>query len=159
ALQLFITTVKVASLLSIILLPFVIVGLTSDPISGPNTANLKPIWPESPDKSLSFPASALDAIRNYPWGKFLAAMVGVIWAYHGWMNLGPISEEVKNPQRNIPRGLILGVGTIILLYLGANLAYYLVVPRDVIIGRGNDIPVATLFASRLLGSIGGTLAS
>ncbi|HLW63774.1 MAG TPA: amino acid permease [Gemmataceae bacterium] len=158
-LQLFITLVKIGSLLAIILLPFIMLGLTSTPSAGPNTANLKPIWPEPSDKSSTFPASLLNTLSTYHWGLFLKAMVGVIWAYHGWMNLGPISEEVKDPQRNIPRGLILGVGTIILLYLGANLAYYLVVPREDILTFGKDIPVSAIFARRLLGPIGGTLAS
>ena len=43
------------------------------------------------------------------WALFGAALVGVLWAYHGWMNIAPIAEEVKNPQRNIPLALLGGV--------------------------------------------------
>ena len=56
------------------------------------------------------------------------ALVGVFWAYHGWMNFAPIAEEVKNPHRNIPLAALTGVGIIILLYLGVNLAYLLTIP-------------------------------
>ena len=40
------------------------------------------------------------------WVAFGGALVGVFWAYHGWMNIAPVAEEVKNPQRNIPLALL-----------------------------------------------------
>src|SRR5262249_55421176 len=49
--------------------------------------------------------------------------------YHGWMNIAPVAEEVRDPQRNIPRALLAGIGIVMFLYLGANLAYYLVIPQ------------------------------
>src|SRR5207249_1604657 len=66
--------------------------------------------------------------------------------------------EVKDPQRNIPRSLILGVTILIALYVGANVAYHLVVPHDDII-KLDKTPVATAFAGRLLGNIGGIVAA
>ena len=39
----------------------------------------------------------------------MAAMVGVLWAYDGWINITPLAEEVRDPGRNIPRALILGM--------------------------------------------------
>jgi amino acid transporter len=39
---------------------------------------------------------------------FFAALVAALWAYDGWNNLNMVSSEIKNPQRNIPRALILG---------------------------------------------------
>lgn len=85
-------------------------------------------------------------------------MVGVLWAYHGWMNIAPIAEELKNPQRNIPIALLGGIGIIIFLYLGANLAYYLVLPRTEM-ALMKATPVATVFSLRLLGPIGAAVAS
>ena len=64
------------------------------------------------------------------WSLFGAALVGVLWAYHGWMNIAPVAEEVKNPQRNIPLALLVGVLLLIALYCGVNVAYYLVIPRE-----------------------------
>jgi len=74
------------------------------------------------------------------------------------MNIAPIAEEVRNPQRNIPLALLLGVSIIILLYLGANIAYWMVIPWDEM-ARSKATPVATLFGVRLLGPIGGVAIS
>src|SRR5262249_51475307 len=60
---------------------------------------------------------------------FATAFLGVLWAYHGWMNIAPVAEEVRNPQRNIPRGFLGGIGIVMFLYLGANVAYYLIIPK------------------------------
>jgi amino acid transporter len=92
------------------------------------------------------------------WSGFLTAMVGVIWAYHGWMNIGSVAEEIKNPKRNIPLSLLLGQGIIILLYLGANFAYFLVIPHAEM-KTLKDTTVATEFSLRLLGPVGGILTA
>ena len=36
------------------------------------------------------------------WARFGAALVGVLWAYHGWMNIAPVAEEVKRPAAEHP---------------------------------------------------------
>ncbi len=59
---------------------------------------------------------------------FGAAMTAAFWAYDGWGNIGPVAEEVRNPQRNIPLSLSVGMFLLIALYLGATLAYHLVLP-------------------------------
>jgi amino acid transporter len=92
------------------------------------------------------------------WVKFGGALVGVFWAYHGWMNIAPVAEEIKNPQRNIPFALLSGVGIIIVLYVSANLAYYLIIPGNEIRQLG-DRTVAGEFSYRILGSVGLLFAS
>src|SRR5262249_22155170 len=87
-----------------------------------------------------------------------SAFLAVLWAYHGWMNIAPVAEEGTHPQRNIPLALLAGVVTIIALYLGANLAYSLVIPRDEM-ALLKETTVATEFSLRLLGPIGAALAS
>ncbi len=59
-----------------------------------------------------------------------AALQGAFWAYDGWNNVTYIAGEVKNPQRNLPRALILGMGIILAVYLLINLAYCYVMPID-----------------------------
>ncbi len=71
-------------------------------------------------------------------GAFFAAMLGAFWAYEGWLNIGFIGEEVKNPQRNIPLALIFGILIIITIYLLVNSAYLYVVPIDQMIEIAND---------------------
>jgi len=54
---------------------------------------------------------------------FGAALVPVIFAYGGWQTATFIAGEIKEPRKNLPRGLILGVTGVVLLYLAANLVY------------------------------------
>ena len=144
-LQLIVTTVKCVSLLSIALLPFIFLAFTSS--SEVRLDRLEPIWP--PD------------LAGIDWTRFLKAMVAIIWAYHGWMNLAPMAEEVKDPNRNLPLAFLMGTLAIIVLYCSVNVAYHLVVPRADMADNaiGGASPVATLFATRLLGSLGLLFAS
>jgi amino acid transporter len=92
------------------------------------------------------------------WVAFGGALVGVFWAYHGWMNIAPVAEEVKNPKRNIPLALLTGVFVIIALYVSVNLAYYLIIPSQEIAAL-KDRTVAGEFAVRVLGPAGLLVAS
>jgi amino acid transporter len=140
--QVAVTTVKALSLLSIALLPYIVLALSSTPEARPSVDRLKPFWPG-------------DGVNLVNFG---GALVGVFWAYHGWMNFAPIAEEVKNPHRNIPLAALTGVGIIILLYLGVNLAYLLTIPSAEI-AQLSGRTVAGEFAFRVLGPIGLMLAS
>jgi basic amino acid/polyamine antiporter, APA family len=162
-LQLVVTTVKVASLLAILALPFIVWSFVS-PDKAPRlcSENFQTPWP--PADKLGFGLL----------GMMGSALVGVLWAYHGWMNIAPVAEEVRNPQRNIPLSLLGGVGIIIVLYLGANLAYYLVIPQAEMTQMKEsaaapadgsepavvqDRTVAIGFSRRLLGPIGVAVAA
>lgn len=57
---------------------------------------------------------------------FFAAMVSALWAYDGWNNVSMVSSEIRNPQRNLPRSLILGTSAVILTYILINIAYFYV---------------------------------
>ncbi len=65
------------------------------------------------------------------WAGLAAALQGAFWAYDGWNDVTYIAGEIKNPQRNLPWGLVLGTGIVIAIYLLANLAYAYVLPIDV----------------------------
>ena len=80
-LQLVVTSVKALSLIAIAVLPFVILGLVSEPRVRPGLENLAPIWPTD-----------WTAVN---WSRFGSALVSVLWAYHGWMNIAPVAEEVR----------------------------------------------------------------
>jgi APA family basic amino acid/polyamine antiporter len=81
-----------------------------------NVSNLQPIAPS--DFSLDF------------FKAFGLAMVAVFWPYDGWINMGPVAEEVRNPQRNVPLGLGLGVLMVTFVYVGANVGYHLCLPLE-----------------------------
>jgi len=59
-----------------------------------------------------------------------AALQGAFWAYDGWNKLTYIAGEVKQPQRNIPLGLLWGMLIVTAIYLLMNLAYAYVLPID-----------------------------
>jgi basic amino acid/polyamine antiporter, APA family len=54
---------------------------------------------------------------------FGAALVPVIFAYGGWQTATFVAGEIKEPRKNLPRGLILGVTGVVILYLAANIVY------------------------------------
>lgn len=54
---------------------------------------------------------------------FGAALVPVIFSYGGWQTATFIAGEIKEPRKNLPRGLILGVVGVVVLYLAANVVY------------------------------------
>jgi basic amino acid/polyamine antiporter, APA family len=56
------------------------------------------------------------------------SMVGSLFSSDAWNNITFASAEVVNPRRNIPLALALGTGTVILLYVLANVSYLLVLP-------------------------------
>jgi APA family basic amino acid/polyamine antiporter len=47
-------------------------------------------------------------------------MAPVLFAYGGWQTASFVGGELRNPRRDLPRGLILGVAGVVLLYLGVN---------------------------------------
>ncbi len=63
---------------------------------------------------------------------FMAALVAALWAYDGWNDLSMISGEVRDPERNIPVSLIVGVGIIVALYMLTNVAVEYVLPAAAI---------------------------
>ncbi len=58
------------------------------------------------------------------------AMLSAFWAFEGWINIGFVGDEIRNPQRNIPRILIFGMLLITGIYLVVNFTYLHVVPID-----------------------------
>jgi len=144
--QVLITAVKVGSLLAIVILPFAIYFLhgTGTGWRTPTADNLRPFWP--------------DDWSQVTWGGLGTAFLGVLWAYHGWQNIAPVAGEVARPQRNIPLALLGGVLVVIALYLGANLAYYMVLPRAEL-AQLKDTTVVAQFGRVLLGPVGAALAA
>jgi APA family basic amino acid/polyamine antiporter len=65
-------------------------------------------------------------------GAVLSALVPAMWAYNGFNDLGDLGEEILEPQKNIPRAVILGLCTIAGLYLLANVVYFYTLPFSTI---------------------------
>jgi APA family basic amino acid/polyamine antiporter len=63
------------------------------------------------------------------------ALQSVIYTYDGWAGVVYFSEEVRDGAKNIPRALFVGVGSIIAIYIGVNLAIFYVLPISEIAGK------------------------
>lgn len=62
------------------------------------------------------------------------ALVAVFWTYDGWYAVNCTAEEIRDPERNIPRGLILGVLVVTVSYVLINLVYLMALPLEEIKG-------------------------
>ena len=77
------------------------------------------------------PSSAIATAASLPLLAGIAgALQGAFWTYDGWNNVTYIAGEVRDPQRSIPRALVVGLGTIIVTYLVVNLAYAHLLPFE-----------------------------
>ncbi len=61
-------------------------------------------------------------------GLFGLALISVLWAYDGFADVSFVAGEVADPQRNMPRAIVLGTTAIVAVYLAANVAYLYVRP-------------------------------
>lgn len=71
-----------------------------------------------------------------------------LWAYDGWNNLNYVTEELKNPYKNLPRAIIIGIPLVTLCYLLTNVSYLTVLsPAELLAAHA----VATTWGERVLG--------
>jgi APA family basic amino acid/polyamine antiporter len=73
--------------------------------------------------SVTLVVSETAAANTVTLSSFYTAMLAAFWAYQGWVSVGFIGGEVKDPHRNIPRGIIAGVGIVIVVYLVVNYTF------------------------------------
>lgn len=87
---------------------------------------------------------------------FFAALVAALWAYDGWNNVTMVSSEIKEPQRNLPRALILGTLAVVAVYLLANMAYFYVLSAQRV---GATDRVAAEMMRQVMGAPGAAFVS
>ncbi len=109
------------------------------------SANFHNFWTPRNPVPLS---PGLDATTVF--GLFVALCVsqtGSLFSADSWHNIAFAAGEVKQPERNVTRAMVIGTITVITLYLLANLAYTLVLPFDQIQHAHSDrVGTATLQA-------------
>lgn len=84
---------------------------------------------------------------------FGAAILGTLWAYEGWISVTNMAGELKNPARDLPRVISLGVIFVIAVYAVFNAAVFKVLPTEQIIA--SKTPAADA-AVAMFGTGGGT---
>src|SRR5438034_2700905 len=99
------TLIKMGVLAALIVMGFV--------LPGGSAANFRPLWPEGSFGSLIAP--------------FGVAMVAALWAYDGWIEVTYVGGEVKDPERNVPRSIVLStlIGAALYCLVTASFAYVL----------------------------------
>ncbi len=85
---------------------------------------------------------------------FYTAILAAFWAYQGWVSVGFIGGEVRDPKKNIPRGIVIGVLVVIIIYVVVNITYLLIlsIPQLIQIHESQN-QIAAVEAVR---SFGGT---
>jgi basic amino acid/polyamine antiporter, APA family len=85
---------------------------------------------------------------------FGTAMIPVLFAYGGWQTTNFIAGEIKDPRKNLPRALLMGVAGVIVLYVMVNLVSVRALGPD---GLANTTVPATTVMRLALGQRGATL--
>ncbi|OGO79241.1 MAG: amino acid permease [Clostridiales bacterium GWB2_37_7] len=81
----------------------------------------------------SFAAASSTASSATGLAGFGAAILGTLWAYDGWVGVGNMAGELKNPKKDIPRSIIIGLAVIIAVYILINLAIINIMPVSEVI--------------------------
>jgi len=84
---------------------------------------------------------------------FATSLIFVMFCYSGWNASAYVAHEIKDPQRNIPRSLMIGTALVILLYFGLNAVFLLGGGVDGIAGQQE---VGLVAARELFGPAGTT---
>lgn len=105
-----------------------------------SVANLQPFWPST--------------VGFSTFSSLGVALVFVLWTYGGWSESAYVAEEVREPERNVPRSIVGGLLLTTALYLGVNAVYLAYVPLREMVGQPL---VAATMMSRAIGPRAGTI--
>ncbi len=85
-------------------------------------------------------------------GAFAGGIVGAFFAFAGWWEVTRIAGEIENPERNLPKALIIGVIAITIIYILTSTVFFYLVPVSAVT---NDETFAAQAGEALFGKIGG----
>lgn len=83
-----------------------------------------------------------------------SALLATMFAYDGWIHLGNISGELKNPKKDLPRAIIGGLLIVMAVYILINIAFLFILPASALAATKTP---ATDVATVLFGSVGGKI--
>ena len=89
-----------------------------------------------------------------PMGVIGQLLVAILFAYDGWINVGAIAGEMKDPGKDLPKAIIGGLSLVMAVYVVINLAYLWVLPADQLAQYASP---ASAVATELFGPIGGKI--
>ena len=109
------------------------------------------VQPKQPISFLPAPGDTI-AIFGAP---FAVALVYVMYSYSGWNAAAYISGEIKQPEKNVPRSLLVGTGLVIVIYVLLNAVFLATTPVQDLKGR---LEVALIAGKHIFGTNGGRVA-
>jgi APA family basic amino acid/polyamine antiporter len=92
-------------------------------------------------------------------GTFAVSLNYVMYAYSGWNASTYIVNEIRDPQRNVPRSVLLGTLVVIVLYVGVNAAFLRTTPITAIDALKNPENVSLLAGQYVFGNAGGKIVA
>ena len=87
---------------------------------------------------------------------FATSLIFVMFCYSGWNAAAYVAEEMRDPQRDLPRALLLGTAIVTVLYLGLNAVYFYGASASELAGR---VEVGLVASRQLFGPTGVTLVT
>lgn len=93
---------------------------------------------------------------------FAVSLIWISFSYSGWNAAAYVAGEIRDPERNLPRALLLGTGIVTALYLALNVIFFYAAPAEVLggaAGGGPAVEVGDVAARRLFGDSAGRLLS
>jgi len=88
-------------------------------------------WYAQPDAlAANATGTFANTLPENPTGAFALGFIGVLWSYGGWQHVSFMAGEAKNPQKVIPRAMLLGSLIVTVVYVMANLAYMRLLPVE-----------------------------
>jgi APA family basic amino acid/polyamine antiporter len=104
------------------------------------------IWGNGDWSNLS--QSTARSVANPLWEQFAISLFWIYVSYSGWNAAVYVAEEIKTPERTLPRALTIGTVLVVVLYFALNITFLYAAPLESMKGV---IAIGALSASRLFG--------
>lgn len=94
---------------------------------------------------------------NRSTGGFGVAVLATLFGYDGWILIANLGGEMKNPQKLLPKAIILGISSVLVIYTLITIGIFRFIPANMIHSLGEN--TTSYLATKAFGEIGGKLLS